>query len=58
MKIFNYLKNNDYFGQKVEILFDSQGSFYKTFLGGVLSTIINLAYAVYFGLLLYQMITF
>ena len=51
-QISSYIKSLDYFGHKIELVFNSQGSQHNTLIGGSVSIFVKVLYYSYFLLLL------
>ena len=58
LKFKKYIKSWDQYGHPIRIKFNSKGDSHKTFLGGVMSILSYLFLTVYFGFLLFKMVTY
>ena len=58
MLITKWIRNQDYFGHKIQLSFKKRGNEHKTVPGGIVSCVINIMMTVYIGILFKRMVRY
>ena len=58
MLITKLIRNQDYFGHKIQLSFKKRGNEHKTLAGGIFSCVVKIMMAVYIGILIKRMVRY